>query len=76
MSSNRLLGASFRCVPFFVPERALLVGRRGETHEFPQKDTPDSDDMGRKARTFRVEGQVLGAALGVPTVTWRAAMSF
>lgn len=64
MSSERLLGASFRGVPFFVPERTLSGGRRGATHEFPQRDLPDADDMGRKARTFRVEAQVLGGVAG------------
>ncbi len=53
--------ATFRGVPFHVnsPERG--GGRRVVTHEYPQRDLPFGEDMGRKARTFSVDGYVLGA---------------
>lgn len=53
--------ASFRGVPFKVASRDLETGRRAVTHEFPGRDMPYTEDMGRKARTFTVEGYVLGA---------------
>ena len=55
-----LIGASFRGVPFFVETSDRAGGRRIVTHEFPFRDDPFIDDMGRKARTFRIEGYVIG----------------
>lgn len=53
--------ASFRGVAFFVDQRELEGGRRAVTHEFPGRDIPFTEDLGRKAATFTVEGYVLGA---------------
>lgn len=55
-----LVGASFRGVPFFVERAERTGGRRIVTHEFPLRDAPAIDDLGRRARTFPVEGYVLG----------------
>lgn len=52
--------ASFRGVAFFVEQRELEGGRRIAPHEFPGRDMPFTEDMGRKAATFTVEGYVLG----------------
>ncbi|MBF0325982.1 MAG: DNA circularization N-terminal domain-containing protein [Alphaproteobacteria bacterium] len=52
--------ASFRGVPFYVKKRSRDGGRRGPTHEMPQKDEPDGEDLGRKVRVFKVEALVLG----------------
>lgn len=57
---ERRRAASFRGVPFEVEDRERQGGRRGETHEFAQRDEPDADDTGRKARTFRVQAYVHG----------------
>ncbi|MBU1229559.1 MAG: DNA circularization N-terminal domain-containing protein [Proteobacteria bacterium] len=53
--------ASFRGVPFFVDSDERETGRRAATHEFPGRDMPYTEDLGRKARTITVEGYVLGA---------------
>lgn len=53
--------ASFRGVPFFVDQDEEEGGRRAVTHEFPGRDEPYTEDMGRKARIITVEGYVLGA---------------
>lgn len=58
--SRRLIGASFRGVPFFVQSAELSGGRRTVTHEFPFRSEPFVEDLGRKARGFTVEGYVLG----------------
>lgn len=55
-----LIGASFRGVPFFVEEGDLSGGRRVVVHEFPLREDPFIEDLGRKARTFRLDGYVLG----------------
>lgn len=48
---DRLQDASFRGVPFKVEEESAVVGRRVETHEFPNRDKPYSEDLGKV--TFR-----------------------
>lgn len=53
--------ASFRGVPFKVDTVAQAGGRRAAVHEFPYRDTPLVEELGRQARRFQVEGYVLGA---------------
>jgi prophage DNA circulation protein len=60
IGGRRLVGASFRGVPFFVKSSDRTGGRRVVTHEFPGKDANYNEDLGRKARTFRVDGYVIG----------------
>lgn len=57
---RRLIGASFRGVPFFVEASDRGGGRRAVVHEFPLRDDPFVEDLGRRARAFRVEGYVIG----------------
>jgi prophage DNA circulation protein len=57
---RKLVGASFRGVPFLVDVSERGGGRRVVTHEFPLRDDPFVEDLGRRARTFRVDGYVLG----------------
>lgn len=52
---------SFRGAPFIVPDADASVGRRTEVHEYPLRDTPYIEDMGRAARRFSVEVFVDGA---------------
>lgn len=57
---RKLIGASFRGVPFFVDSEEYSGGRRVIIHEFPLRDDPFGEDLGRLARTFRVDGYVIG----------------
>lgn len=59
---RELIGGSFRGVPFFVDSHNREGGRRLVTHEIAKNDIPAYDDMGRKARVFRVTAYVLGDA--------------
>lgn len=52
--------ASFRGVPFQVDTSERSGGRRGVTHEYPFRDEPFREDLGRQVRTFTVEGHVIG----------------
>jgi prophage DNA circulation protein len=52
--------ASFRGVQFYVDTSELSGGRRGVTHEYPFRDRPFREDLGQAARTFGVEGYILG----------------
>lgn len=51
--------ASFRGVKFHCEAGARESGRRTVTHEFPKKDLPYSEDMGRRAIEFTVRGYII-----------------
>lgn len=54
------LTASFRGVTFFVEASDISAGRRVVTHQYPQRDEPFSEDLGRAARVYIVSAFVLG----------------
>jgi len=56
----RLRPASWRGVPFYVDEAAGEVGRRFEMHQYPQRDAPWAEDLGRAQRRWSVTGYVIG----------------
>lgn len=56
----RLQPASFNGVRFHVEVQNRGSGRRVAMHEFPKKDVPYAEDMGRRFRTFSVMGYVVG----------------
>ena len=58
---DRYRPASFRGVAFHVDAGGLSGGRRNVQHEYPDRDTPYVEDLGRAARSYPVEGYVLGA---------------
>lgn len=53
--------ASFRGVPFQVEANELGAGRRNQLHEYPQRDKPYVEDLGRAARELSFEAFVVGA---------------
>lgn len=59
-NGRKLVGASFRGVTFLVEASERTGGRRVVTHQFPLRDDPFREDLGRDARTFHVDGYVLG----------------
>jgi prophage DNA circulation protein len=46
--------ASFRNAQFFINVTNRENGRRIITHEFPKKEQPYSEDMGRRAKSFTI----------------------
>lgn len=46
--------ASYKNAQFFAEATSRDNGRRIITHEFPKKELPYSEDMGRKAKTFTI----------------------
>jgi prophage DNA circulation protein len=60
VNGRPVIAASFRGVPFYVEEAEREGGRRTVTHEFPFRDRPFVEDLGRDARTYPVTGYVLG----------------
>ena len=63
-SRARLLPASFAGVPFYMSHGGGLGGRRLLTHEFPLRDTPYTEDLGRLPRRFRLTAYVVDDAYG------------
>ncbi|MFM0135100.1 DNA circularization protein [Caballeronia grimmiae] len=57
---DELRPASFRGVPFVSLGGEGGFGRRNELHEYPLRDTPWVEDIGRATRRFRVFGFVVG----------------
>jgi prophage DNA circulation protein len=58
---DRLRPASFRGVEFKVEVGSRTGGRRLAPHEFPKRDEPYTEDMGRKGRAFGVTGYLIGS---------------
>lgn len=57
---SRLRPASFRGAPFFVASVGGSGGRRLAFHEYPGRDEPYVEDLGRKGARYRVTAYVLG----------------
>lgn len=62
MWRDKLRPASFRGVPFEVEQHSSEVaGRRVVVHQYPGRDLPTAEDLGRKASEFAVDAFVIGA---------------
>lgn len=57
---DSLRPASFRGKKFFVDSSQYTGGRRVSFHEFPDRDDPYPEDLGKVGRTFKVEGYIIG----------------
>jgi prophage DNA circulation protein len=61
MSSNsQYQPAKFKGVEFHVRVHEAALGRRVQVHEYPQRDKPWAQDMGRRARELSLEAFVIG----------------
>lgn len=57
---DRLQDASFRGVPFKVEDEGSPVGRRVETHEYPNRDKPYTEDLGKVTTRPSFSAYVVG----------------
>ncbi len=57
---ENLRPARFRDAEFKVPGHEAEFGRHQVTHEFPLRDRPYVEDMGRRARVYQIEAYVVG----------------
>lgn len=57
---EKLQPGSFRGAPFLIDGANSDFGRRVQVHEYPLRDLPYAEDLGRKAKTFRIDCLVLG----------------
>ncbi|WP_368565488.1 DNA circularization protein [Pseudoxanthomonas sp. UTMC 1351] len=58
---DQLRPASFRGVAFQVTTSNGTFGRRVVLHEYPMRDRPFVEDLGRKARALRLEAVLIGS---------------
>lgn len=57
---SKLGNASYNGKRFFVRVGEFTGGRRTVIHEYPLRDEPFAEDLGRAPRRFEVEGYVIG----------------
>ncbi|BDD90864.1 hypothetical protein PanNE5_03040 [Pandoraea sp. NE5] len=57
---EQLRPASYRGVPFVSLGSEAAFGRRNQMHQYPMRDTPWIEDLGRGARRIRMYGFVVG----------------
>lgn len=57
---DTLRPASWRGVPFQVMGSEALFGRRVHLHEYPFRDEPWAEDLGRRSRAMLVKGFLIG----------------
>ncbi|MCE8027548.1 hypothetical protein HOP54_02440 [Halomonas daqingensis] len=50
----------FRGVTLFLERGSIAPGRRVQVHEYPLRDEPYAEDLGRKAREWQVTAYLLG----------------
>lgn len=56
----RLVPASFGGVRYHVEQQARSGGRRVVLHEYPKRDVPYAEDMGRAATRYQITGYLIG----------------
>lgn len=57
---DELRPASFRGVAFEVEADSGTFGRRTQVHEYPQRDKPWTEDLGRATRSFEITAFLIG----------------
>jgi prophage DNA circulation protein len=58
---DQLQPASYKGINFGVVTTETTVGRRNVIHEYPFRDTPYAEDMGRRAREYTVKAFCIGS---------------
>lgn len=57
---DQMLPASFRGISFLVPQASVPVGMKVQLHEFPQRDEPYAEQMGKQAQVHRLVCWIIG----------------
>ncbi|MCP1487994.1 prophage DNA circulation protein [Pseudomonas fluorescens] len=57
---DRFLPASFRGISFLIPQASVPVGMKGQLHEFPQRDTPFFEQLGKQSQVHKMTAWVIG----------------
>jgi len=59
---STLWPASYKGVPFYVEHDGERGGRRLAVHQFPRRDDPFLEDLGRSAKSFEITAYLVGDA--------------
>jgi len=62
---DKLVPASFRNIVFHVETGQVSSGRRTVLHEYPKRNKPYAEDMGKSARRFHLTGYLLLGDRGI-----------
>ena len=58
---DQLMRASFRGAPFEIDSHdTTAAGRRVQVHEYPGRDDPYTEDLGRRASEYTLEAYLVG----------------
>lgn len=57
---DELLPASFRGIGFLIPQASVPVGQKGQLHEYPQRDEPFFEQLGKQAQVHTMTAWVIG----------------
>lgn len=57
---DQLLPASFRGISFLIPQASVPVGMKVQLHEFPQRDEPYAEQLGKQAQVHRLVCWIIG----------------
>lgn len=57
---DELLPASFRGISFLIPQATVPVGMKGQLHEFPQRDEPYFEQLGKQSQVHRLTVWIIG----------------
>jgi prophage DNA circulation protein len=57
---DRWQQATFRGSRFFVENGSMAGGRRVALHQYPKRNVPYAEDMGKSANRFTVQGYLIG----------------
>jgi len=55
-----LLPASFRGIPFLVEQAGVPAGQKGQLHEYPQRDEPYFEQLGKQSQVHKMSAWVIG----------------
>lgn len=57
---DEMLPASFRGISFLIPQASVPVGQKGQLHEYPQRDEPFFEQLGKQAQVHTMTAWVIG----------------
>ena len=57
---DQMLPASFRGISFLIPQASVPVGMKVQLHEFPQRDEPYAEQLGKQAQVHRIVCWIIG----------------
>lgn len=57
---DQMLPASFRGISFLIPQASVPVGMKVQLHEFPQRDEPYAEQLGKQAQVHRLVCWIVG----------------